>query len=288
MNQDSTTVSLSGVTQRFRSVTAIDNVSLHLRPGVTGLLGPNGAGKTTLQRVVGTVLDPDHGEVRLLGRDISELAQRTEVRRHLGYLPQELGFPRGFTAFGFVDYIAVLKEWDDKRARHTEARRVLDAVGLGDMSTRKIRRLSGGMRRRLGIAQALLGSPQLLVLDEPTTGLDPEQRATLRGILSGIGQHATVFISTHQTEDVEALCDRVMVMDSGRIVFDGAVTDLVASASGSVWLADQQEQGALASWRIGSGRFRHVGQAPTGAELVDPTLEDAYLLMRGGRAGVAA
>jgi ABC-2 type transport system ATP-binding protein len=284
----STTVSLVDVTQRFRSTTALDGISLALQPGVTGLLGPNGAGKTTLLRVAATVLAPDAGTVTLLGRDVSSLEDRTGVRRRLGYLPQEFGFPRGFTAFGFVDYMAVLKEWDDKPARHAEVRRVLEAVGLTDVATRKIRRLSGGMRRRLGMAQALLGHPELVVLDEPTTGLDPEQRASLREILSGLGHHATVLISTHQTEDVAALCDRVVVMDAGRIMFDGAVVDLVAAAHGSVWMADEPDGTALAHWRTGTGRYRHVGQAPPGAELVEPTLEDAYLLMRGERVEVTA
>jgi ABC-2 type transport system ATP-binding protein len=259
------TAELSGVTQRFRSTTALDSISLTLRPGVTGLLGPNGAGKTTLLRVVSTVLAPDAGDVRLLGRDVAGLSERTEVRRRLGYLPQELGFPRGFTAFGFVDYLAVLKEWDDKAARHAEVRRVLELVGLTEVSTTKVRRLSGGMRRRLGVAQALLGA-----------------------ILSGLGQRATVLLSTHQTEDIAALCDRVIVLDLGRVVFDGLVSDLVGTAAGRVWMADAPDPAAMAQWRTGTGRFRHVGTAPGGAELAEPTLEDAYLLMRGERIEVTA
>ena len=283
-----TTMDLVDVGQRFRSTTALDGVTLALQPGVTGLLGPNGAGKTTLLRVAATVLAPDSGQVRLLGRDVSSLDERTEVRRRLGYLPQEFGYPRGFTAFGFVDYMAVLKEWDDRAARQAEVRRVLEAVALTEVATRKVRKLSGGMRRRLGMAQALLGDPDLLVLDEPTTGLDPEQRASLRDVLSGLGHRATVLVSTHQTEDVAALCDRVVVMDAGRVMFDGAVRDLVATAAGSVWMADRPDSRALAHWRTGTGRHRHVGQAPAGAELVEPTLEDAYLLMRGERVEVSA
>lgn len=288
MSTETSTVALRGVTHSFRSTIAVDDVSIALQPGVTGLLGPNGAGKTTLQRVMATVLPPDSGAVEVLGRDISKLANRTEVRRHLGYLPQELGFPRGFTAFGFVNYLAILKEWDDKEARYAEVRRVLDAVSLSDVATKKIRRLSGGMRRRLGIAQALLGAPQLLVLDEPTTGLDPEQRANLRSVLSGLGRHSTVLLSTHQTEDVEALCDRVVVMDGGRVIWDGLVRDLVATASGAVWLADEEDPRAFSSWRTGAGRVRHVGDAPSGADLVEPTLEDAYLLMRARVGAVTA
>jgi ABC-2 type transport system ATP-binding protein len=274
------TAALHDVGHRYRSTVALDGIDLELEPGITGLLGPNGAGKTTLLRTVATVLLPDRGTVRLLGRDVSALAQRTEVRRRLGYLPQELGYPRGFTVFGFVDYLAVLKEWDERASRHDEVRRVLDLVGLGEAATTPIRRLSGGMRRRVGIAQALLGAPALIVLDEPTTGLDPEQRASLRHVLSSLARSSTVLISTHQTEDVEALCDRVVVMDRGRVRFDGAVASLVDQARGSVWLADRPDEGALASWRTGAGPFRHVGRAPSGAALVAPTLEDAYLLLQ--------
>ena len=279
------TVSLSGVTKRYRSLAALDDVHLELGPGITGLLGPNGAGKTTMLRVMATVLRPDDGTVRLLGRDPMDPDARTDVRRRLGYQPQELGFPRGFTAFAFVNYMAVLKEWADRSARAAEVRRVLDLVGLGDVTTKRISRLSGGQRRRVALAQALIGAPQLLVLDEPTTGLDPEQRASLRGVLADIAATSTMVISTHQTEDVAALCKRVVVLDSGRVHFDGTVPELVALAQGRVWMADDPTPGALASWRTASGRHRNVGeQVPPDAELVEPSLEDAYLLLRGGRA----
>ena len=276
-----TTVRLAGVSRRFGSSVALDRVSLDLSPGVVGLLGPNGAGKTTLLRILATVLAPSEGQCRILGRDPDDPRSRTEIRRRLGYLPQENGYPRGFTTFQYVDYVAVLKEWADRAARHGEVRRVLGLVGLADLGAKRMRALSGGQRRRAGLAQALLGSPELLVLDEPTTGLDPEQRATLRGVLSSAGQRATVVLSTHQTEDAAALCERVVVLDGGRVLHDGAVTELVATARGRVWLADTEDASSLASWRTGSGRFRHVGHhAPSGAQLAEPTLEDAYLLLR--------
>ena len=162
---------------------------------------------------------------------------------------------------------------------------MLALVGMEDLAGKKMRRLSGGQRRRVALAQAFLGSPDLLVLDEPTNGLDPEQRASLRGVLSSAGQRSTVLIATHQTEDVAALCERVVVLDSGRITYDGPVRDLVAQAAGRVWLADEESPMALSSWRVGTGRYRHVAhEAPAGAELADPTLEDAYLLLRGGQA----
>jgi ABC-2 type transport system ATP-binding protein len=279
-----TTVRLTGVTKRFRTTPALDHVDLTLGPGITGLLGPNGAGKTTLLRVIATVLRPDEGSVRLLDRDPADPDARTEVRRRLGYQPQELGFPRGFSAFGFVNYMAVLKEWTDRDTRAAEVRRALDLVGLGDVTTKRISRLSGGQRRRVALAQSLLGSPELLVLDEPTTGLDPEQRASLRGVLADIAATSTMVISTHQTEDVAALCRRVIVLDAGRVHFDGTVPEMVSLASGKVWMAQAPDPSALTSWRTASGRHRNVGEhVPTGAELVEPSLEDAYLLLRGAR-----
>jgi ABC-2 type transport system ATP-binding protein len=278
------TVRLTGVGKRFRGTVALADVDLTLAPGITGLLGPNGAGKTTLLRILATVLRADDGRVTLLGRDPNAPEERTDIRRRLGYQPQELGFPRGFSSFAFVNYMAVLKEWSERESRQAEVRRVLAAVGLGDIATKRISRLSGGQRRRVGLAQALLGTPELLVLDEPTTGLDPEQRASLRQVLAEIATTSTLIISTHQTEDVAALCSRVMVLDEGRVHFDGSVQELVAHAAGRVWLADAAEPSAQTSWRTASGRYRNVGaHVPTGAELVEPTLEDAYLLLRGAR-----
>ena len=184
---NSSTVALHGVTKMYGRSPALDSVDLMLGVGITGLLGPNGAGKTTFLRILATVLRPTDGTCRVLGLDPFQPGQRTDIRRRLGYLPQESGYPRGFTAFGFVDYMAVLKEWADRAARHAEVQRVLDLVGMSDLAAKRIRALSGGQRRRVALAQALLGKPDLLVLDEPTTGLDPEQRVSLRGVLSGSG-----------------------------------------------------------------------------------------------------
>ena len=283
-----TDIALTGVTKSYGSTHVLDRVDLELHAGVTGLLGPNGAGKTTLLRILATVLAPTSGQLCVLGNDPTTAPGRTACRRRLGYLPQETGFPRGFTPFAFVNYIAALKEWTDREARHDEVRRVLDQVGLSELSTKKLRRLSGGQRHRAALAQALIGDPDLLVLDEPTTGLDPEQRASLRRVLSAAGHDAAVLLATHQTEDVAALCERVIVLDGGRVRWQGTVTELVATATGRVWLADEAQPGALASWRTGTGRFHHVGHAPpVGAELVEPSVEDAYLLLRGTAADVA-
>jgi ABC-2 type transport system ATP-binding protein len=283
-------VELTGVAKRFGRTRALAGVTFTARPGLTGLLGPNGAGKTTLTRIVATVLAPDAGRVSVLGRDPGSNSARLGIRRRLGYMPQEPGFHPNFTAFEFVDYVAILKEQVDRRARHREVRRVLDAVGLADVMHRKIKALSGGMRRRVALAQALLGDPELLVLDEPTAGLDPERRLRFRELVSARAEGRTVLLSTHQTEDVAALCERVVVLAAGEVVFEGTPAALAELARGKVWLADGRAPDAQLCWRTGEGRYRHVGEPPEGTETVEPTLEDGYLCLLGPPAveGLAA
>jgi len=279
-----TTVELAGIEKSFGSTRALDGVDLEVSPGITGLLGRNGAGKTTLLRLVATVLAPDGGRLRVLGHDPGDPDGRLAVRRRLGYFPQEPGYHQNFTAFDFVDYVAILKEMTDRNTRRDEVRRALETVGLTDVMHKKMRKLSGGMRRRVILAQALLGDPALLVLDEPTAGLDPEQRLRFREIVSAIAERHTVLLATHQTEDVAALCDRVAVVDNGSVLFDGPAPALAERASGRVWLSGGPDDGARLSWRTGDGRQRHIGDPPGGADLAEPTIEDGYLLLVGDRA----
>jgi len=281
---NATTVEISDVHKRFGRTHALAGVTLETGHGITGLLGPNGAGKTTLLRMVATVLAPDQGWLRLLGHDPQDVHGRLEIRRRLGYMPQEPGYHRHFTSFEFVDYVAILKEMTERRARHDEVRRVLELVGLADVMRKKIKALSGGMRRRVALAQALLGDPHLLVLDEPTAGLDPQQRLRFREVVTRIAERQTVLLSTHQTEDVAALCERVIVIDEGHVHFDGAPRALAEQARGKVWTAAERDPRARLSWRTGEGLHRHIGDAPSGAMLVEPTLEDGYLLLVGERA----
>ncbi|MEU1052982.1 ABC transporter ATP-binding protein [Streptomyces sp. NPDC005876] len=276
------TVSASGLSLHYGRTRALDGVELRLTPGVTGLLGPNGAGKTTLLRVLATAVPADRGSFTVLGHDPGTARGRQEVRRHLGYLPQTPGFHPGFTAFEFVDYVAILKESTDRRARHREVRRVLEEVGLGEVRGRRIRKLSGGMRQRVALAAALVGDPGFLVLDEPTVGLDPEQRMRFRELIARAGEGRTVLLSTHQTEDVAMLCRRVLVMAGGTVRFDGTPAELTARAAGRVWSSAERDPGAKAGWRTGTGTFRNVGDPPAGADLVEPTLEDGYLLVLDG------
>ena len=284
-----TTIDLAGVSKSYGRTRALDGIDLAIDRGVTGLLGPNGAGKTTLLRIVATSIPADEGRVRLLGHDPqASHGELVSIRRRLGYLPQELGFPGDMTAFGFIEYVAVLKEWNDRERRLAEVRRVLALVGLSELATKRVGKLSGGQRRRLGLAQSLLGEPRILVLDEPTTGLDPTQRADLRRTLSVVGSQCAVLLSTHQTEDVAALCERVIVLAGGTVRFDGPVTEMVASAAGRVWQADEPGVDSLVSWRTGTGRHHVVGGTPPpGSAPAEPTLEDAYLLMLGADARTA-
>jgi ABC-2 type transport system ATP-binding protein len=278
------TLELEDLGKRYGRTSVLQDVTLVADGGVLGVLGPNGAGKTTLLRMVATVLAPDTGRVRLLGCDPGRSEERLTIRRRLGYLPQEPGFHRSFTAFEFVDYVAILKELVDRRARHAEVRRVLGLVGLEREAHRKIKKLSGGMRRRLALALALIGDPDLLVLDEPTVGLDPEQRLRFRALVSEHSEGRTVLLSTHQTEDVAALCPRVVVLAESRVRFDGTPNELAELARGQVWIAAEREPGARLSWRTSDGLHRHVGDPPSGAELAEPALEDGYLLLVGAAA----
>jgi ABC-2 type transport system ATP-binding protein len=279
-------LAIEGLDKSFVRHRALDAASFSVQAGVVGLLGPNGAGKTTLMRILATVLAPDGGSVRVLGLDPARSDERLQLRRRLGYLPQDPGFQRGFTAFEFVDYVAILKEWGDRRARHDEVRRVLDAVDLGKESGRRIRKLSGGMKRRVALAAALIGDPALLILDEPTVGLDPEQRLRFRDLLSRAGEGRTTLLSTHQTEDVAAICGEVVVLHQGGVLFQGTPQTLAAMADGRVWLAAERDPRAQLAWRTGDGQHRNLGDPPAEAPTLPPTLEDGYLLLVGTEAEV--
>lgn len=279
------TVRVRALSKRYGATRVLDSLDLDLGTGVTGILGPNGAGKTTLLRCVATTLAPDSGEIRALGLNPADWAQRVKLRRRLGYLPQEPGYYSHFTAFELLDYIAILKELTTRAQRHEEVRRVLAEVELTDRATTKVRKLSGGMRQRLALAQALLGEPELLVLDEPTVGLDPEQRTRFRRLVSRIGEDRTVLLSTHQTEDVAALCERVVVMCDGSVLFHGTSGGLAGVATGHVWLADQAPADSWHYWRTADSRYRVLGDPPAAAELVPPGVEDGYLLVIRQRTG---
>jgi ABC-2 type transport system ATP-binding protein len=251
-------VEITDLTRRFGRTQAVAGVTLRAGPGVLGLLGPNGAGKTSLLRMLATVIPPSSGTLRLLGRDPGSYGPRREVRRRLGYLPQNLGYYPGFTVAEFVEYFALLKDMPPARVPAAVATAV-ECTGLGDKARAKLRTLSGGMLRRAGIAQAIVNDPELLLLDEPTAGLDPEQRVTFRALLRDLGQRATVVVSTHLVEDVGAACSEVALMNQGKILFYGTPAELTARAEGTDAAGDAPlERGysaVLAAGRTGTGAW---------------------------------
>jgi ABC-2 type transport system ATP-binding protein len=224
-------VQVRGLSRQFGRALAVAGVDLQIGVGVFGLLGPNGAGKTSLLRMMATAVRPTSGTVLLLGCDPGVHNQRRDIRRRLGYLPQNPGYYPGFTVTEFVEYFALLKEVPAARVPGAVATAV-QRVGLGDRARARLRTLSGGMLRRAAIAQAIVNEPELLLLDEPTAGLDPEQRVAFRALLRELGQRATVVVSTHLVEDVGAACGQLALMDRGRIVFHGTPDDLIGRGLG--------------------------------------------------------
>ncbi|MGW5262316.1 ATP-binding cassette domain-containing protein [Microbispora sp. NPDC004025] len=287
-------IMISGLRRRFGRVEALRGVDLEVPGGMFGLLGTNGAGKTTLMRILAGVLSPTGGRVLVGGHDLTTRAGRLAVQRRLGYLPQDLGLYPDLTTQEFLDYIGLLKGLDDDTARRRQIGELLDMVGLADVAGRRLKGFSGGMRRRVGIAQALLGDPALVVVDEPTAGLDPEERIRFRTLLAQIAGHRTVLLSTHIVEDVAQTCQEAAVMAAGRVVFTGPVTGIVDRAQGATWevvtRGTPPATGVVVSAVGGPDgtRYRVVSQArPDPAAVpVQPSLEEGYVaLMREGVPG---
>ena len=280
-------LTLDRLTREFGPKIAVDRVSARLTPGVYGLLGANGAGKTTLMRMVCGVLRPTSGEVRYDGAPVSRLGDAYRAR--LGYLPQDFGYYPEFTALDFMEYVASLKGVDRRQARERSLE-LLDTVGLAGEERRRIRTFSGGMKQRLGIAQAVLNEPEVLVLDEPTAGLDPKERVRFRNLIASFAKDKIVLLSTHIVSDVEYIADRIVMMRAGQVVLTGAPDQIVGAVSGKVWEArvGAAEADRLAErLTVGNVHYLEGGEALVrivcderpveGARPVEPTLEDLYL-----------
>ena len=269
-------------------VQALRGVSLELSPGVFGLLGPNGSGKTTLMKIVATLLEPDSGTIEMNGADL--IARKDRTRRVLGYLPQDFGLYPTLTAWQMLDYFAKLKGIIDKKERHALIDALLDRVNLSSERTRRLGGFSGGMRQRLGIAQALIGEPELIIVDEPTAGLDPEERLRFHNLISeAASENTVVILSTHIVTDVSNLCSRMAIIRQGKILSECTPRQAVDELKGSVWegtvareqLSMFKTQFNVISSRTfdGEARVRVIskGQRPT-EEFTEatPVLEDYY------------
>ena len=286
-------IEISHVTKKYSNgVLALDASSFCVGSGVFGLLGHNGAGKTTLMKALVTVLSPSAGTIRVCGFDSRK--QGNEVRERIGYLPQELAMYPSLSVFDFVNYMAELKGIHDKKA----VNEVLEQVEMLEFSKRKIKQLSGGMKRRVGIAQALIGNPQILVVDEPTAGLDPEERVRFRGLLSRYAREGrTVLLSTHIVEDVHQLCGELAVLRKGRLFYAGTSAALLERVKGKIKVLHLENENQLVELQKKSvvlqttyeshgltARIMDEDSSFPGAVTDTATLEDAYVYCMGGKA----
>jgi ABC-2 type transport system ATP-binding protein len=274
-------------------VQALNAIDMTIPGGMFGLLGPNGAGKTTLMRILAGILRPTNGSIHIGEYDIDTERGRTSVKRMLGYLPQDLGMYPDLSAREFLDYVGILKGMDNRKARRQRVEELLETVSLTNVANRKLKTYSGGMKRRIGIAQALLNDPRLLIVDEPTAGLDPEERIRFRNLLSDLGGDRTVLLSTHIVEDIAQTCRNLAIMKSGKVVFQGTTAELVGETRGKVWIITTQgikPEGnftVVSTLNMGTTiQYRVVGELSprAGAIPAEPSLEDGYVwLMREQR-----
>ena len=277
---------ITGISHVYATGTrALGDVTLSIPRGMFGLLGPNGAGKSTLMRTIATLQTPTAGTIRFGDLDI--LANPEELRRTLGYLPQDFGVYPRVTAYQMLDHMAVLKGIASKGERKAVVETLLEQTNLWSVRSKAIAGFSGGMRQRFGIAQALIGNPKLIIVDEPTAGLDPEERNRFLNLLSSIGENVVVILSTHIVEDVADLCPRMAVLAGGKVQLEGAPLDLITQTKGRVWkksisrdeLEAHQAQHQVISTRLFAGRtIIHIlsDSPPDGFDPVDAGLEDVY------------
>jgi len=278
---------IEGLSKSYpNGVRALDNVSLTIPSGMYGLLGPNGAGKSTLMRTIATLQEPDTGQIHL--GDIDVLRQKQELRKTLGYLPQEFGVYPRTSAQEMLSHLALLKGIVDARQRKATVEALLQRTNLWEHRKKALTGFSGGMRQRFGIAQALLGNPQLLIVDEPTAGLDPGERNRFYGLLSDIGEDVIVILSTHIVEDVMELCTNMAIIHQGKVLFAGAPADAVKGLEGRIWqrtiakneMKEYEQRYKIISNKLIAGKpliHIHADQCPgDGFQPVSPDLEDVF------------
>jgi ABC-type multidrug transport system ATPase subunit len=280
-------IEIKQLTKTYRGhVTALRGIDLNIGTGMFGLVGPNGAGKTTLMRILAGLINPSSGEVCVLDHNLNTPAGQHAVKAMLGYLPQELGLYPNLTAREFLNYVATLKGVTNRSTRREQINSALEKVRLADVADRQMKTYSGGMKRRVGIAQSILGQPKLLIVDEPTAGLDPEERVRLRNLLSDMAQDCTVILSTHIVEDISQSCNDLAVIAAGQVLFRGSPRDLIAQARNHVWniiTSGERPNSGLAivsSLQMQDGiQYRVLGETADGytAQSIEPSLEDGYM-----------
>jgi ABC-2 type transport system ATP-binding protein len=287
---------ISNISKTYpNGVRALDNVSLTIPPGMFGLLGPNGAGKSTLMRMIATLQDPDEGSIHL--GDLDVLRQKDEVRKTLGYLPQEFGVYPKVSAEELLDHFALLKGIAERRARKELVEALLRQTNLWEVRKQKLGGYSGGMKQRFGVAVALLGNPKLLIVDEPTAGLDPAERVRFLNLLSELGENSVVLLSTHIVEDVSELCTRMAIIDRGNILLEAEPLRAMNELRGRIWrrvlskaeLPALEREHAVISTKLLAGRtvarvHSHAAPGP-GFEPAEPDLEDVYFSAMAGSIG---
>ena len=278
---------INNLSKNYGKKSALENVSVTIHSGMYGLLGRNGAGKTSLMRILATLSVPSSGEISMNGIPIKETAK---IREIVGYLPQDFSFYRNMSVYGAMDYLGLLLNIPDK-VRKERISALLEQVNLKENMRTKVKALSGGMKRRLGIAQALLHNPQILIVDEPTAGLDPEERIRFRNLLSEFAEDRIVILSTHISSDVESSCENIGVLDNGRMIWSGGTEELVKQAEGKVYLISaakkkdkliKEKYTVLNIIASGSGtQYRVLSDTPPEEKhiLQDPTLEDGYMYL---------
>ncbi|HEY4384985.1 MAG TPA: ABC transporter ATP-binding protein [Ktedonobacteraceae bacterium] len=267
-------------------VHALNDLDLTIPHGMFGLLGPNGAGKTTLMRTLTGILHPTSGTIQIGTYEATTDSGRKAIQPLLGYLPQDLGVYPDLNAREFLDYIGILKGLHERKARKKRIEELLDMVALRQVANRKLKTYSGGMKRRVGIAQALLNDPQFLIVDEPTAGLDPEERIRFRNLLSELAGERTVLLSTHIVEDIAQTCQNLAMMKSGKVIFQGTISQMLRETQGKVWLVTTQgprPEGnctVVSTLNMGSTmQYRVVGEPMFQGEArpAEPALEDSYV-----------
>jgi len=278
---------INNLSKNYGKKAALKNVSVTIHSGMYGLLGRNGAGKTSLMRILATLSVPSSGEISMNGIPIKETGK---IREIVGYLPQDFSFYRNMSVYGAMDYLGLLSNIPDK-IRKERISALLEQVNLKEDMRTKVKALSGGMKRRLGIAQALLHNPQILIVDEPTAGLDPEERIRFRNLLSEFAEDRIVILSTHISSDVESSCENIGVLDNGRMIWSGGTEELVKQADGKVYLISaakkkdkliKEKYTVLNIIASGAGtQYRVLSDTPPEEKhiLQDPTLEDGYMYL---------